>query len=555
MGPGNDFLQMQRTKHVYEMEQRSRQDAEQILEEQRRLQQQQQQRPAPVMGALPTDAQITGTAQETRRPGFRERKKQRERQQADEKARKQEKRMRRKEVLRYTQRREITNRTRMTNDEKREERDLMLGHLESIRLREEADLLKPGLTDVQKQEISWKAQQERAKRVGDTARMMPVGSDVRLYFMNMKEAEELKADQMRKRYKLNFMGEEERAREEATLARHAKYDAAKEIFRADNPLSHEDAVWKHPKTQHTLVNVGRAYMGGTKPMYIFEDKEAPIIRDGKIVGYKQYLFKEAINCLGFHKASGALVTEAAASLQDMLCGSYSIPAFAAVQADGKVLGSFQERLDLMQEDRRVGLFKWQADPQNSGITIPPDMKKEILREHTLDWLLCNFDTKGENFLHRPDGHISSFDKEASFGKIKDEEAAHMSTTYKPHSNDTLYNTIFTEYAEGRIDLDLSANREQIEIVMNMSDEKYMGLFSNMLDEKYGKTGKKRQEMEDLIRGRKQNLLAEYKRFYSELIERRSNALGREATDDPNYSYVHERLDQLGQAQQAPGAAS
>lgn len=121
-----------------------------------------------------------------------------------------------------------------------------------------------------------------------------------------------------------------------------------------------------------------------------------------------------------------------------------------------MLGSFQEKIETIGREQQVDLFSWQTNPQDN---IPADMKKEILREHTLDWLLCNFDTKGENFLHRADGHLCSFDKEASFYKLMDPEAQHMSTEYKPHANDTLYNTLFTQFAQGNVTLDLSASLE------------------------------------------------------------------------------------------------
>ena len=197
-------------------------------------------------------------------------------------------------------------------------------------------------------------------------------------------------------------------------------------------------MWKHPVNGHELINVGRAFMGGTKPMYIFEDRQSPVIRDGRIAGYKQYLFKEAVNCVGFYKPEGALVTEAAAKLQDILCGRYSIPAFSATDSQGRVLGSFQERIDVMQEGR-VDLFAWQANPKDN---LTDQMKSEILREHALDWLLCNFDTKGENFLHRTTDISLHLIKRRLSAGLKDAGAAKMSTDYCPHANDTLYNTFF-----------------------------------------------------------------------------------------------------------------
>ena len=379
-------------------------------------------------------------------------------------------------------------------------------------------------------ELRWRAQRDRAAAMGDYARLLPIGSKLREKAMAAKEEQEIKADKLRRLYKVladEHMSEEERKRDEATIERHAKYDALKSIFRADNPLAHEDATWENPITGGTLINVGRAFFGGTKPMYIFEDRSQPVMRNGQ-PGYKQYLFKEAVNCIGQYKPEGALVTEAAAALQERICGEYAIPAFAAIQeVDGKqrILGSFQERIELGEG---LDLFSWQVNPvETEGLT--DQLKSEILREHTLDWLLCNFDTKGENFLHRTDGHLSSFDKEASFSYLKKEGADHMSYEFQPHANNTLYNALFSAYAQGKIDLDLSVVQTQIDRAGAISDEEYLGMFDRMLTQKYGAQGSnKRREIEGLILARKNNLAAEYERFFADLRAERQAALARNA---------------------------
>ena len=420
------------------------------------------------------------------------------------------------------------------------EQALLSARLKAVALEEEAGLKEvEGGTPIQEMEVRHRAQVERARLAGEYARSLPLGSVQRKKAMAVKEKQELKANKLRRKLKVARMPEgEEKKREEATLTRHGHYDRLKKIFRKDNPLSHEDATWTLP-TGQTLVNVGRAFFGGTKPMYIFEDRSSPILRDGQVVGYKQYLFKEATNCIGMYKPEGALVTEAAAALQDKICGPYSIPAYAAVK-DGKVLGSFQEKIETIGGEQQVDLFSWQTDPQDN---IPADMKKEILREHTLDWLLCNFDTKGENFLHRTDNHLCSFDKEASFSKLKDGGAQHMSTEYKPHANDTLYNTLFTQFAQGNVTLDLSASLEQVTKVERMEREEYLGLFSKMLDQKYGPAGPDntaRMEVEEAMWQRKDNLREEYRSFYTDLIRRRREALGKAGKADDCGGFVDAR---------------
>lgn len=181
---------------------------------------------------------------------------------------------------------------------------------------------------------------------------------------------------------------------------------------------------------------------------------------------------------------------------------------------------------MIEPQQRVDLFAWQAQPQDN---IPAEMKNEIMREHALDWLLCNFDTKGENFLHRTDGHLCSFDKEASFSKLSEEGAQQMSTTYKPHANDTLYNTLFTEFAEGRMTLDLNAVTAQITHMEQMDNDAYLDLFDRMLTNKYGAKGTDqtpnpaRDAVEQKILERKTGLRETYREFFEELITRRQAA--------------------------------
>lgn len=422
----------------------------------------------------------------------------------------------------------------------RREKKIMEEKLKAVSLREKADMLElEGLKDKQAElEVRWPRQVDRAEIWRDYARMLPVGTFARAEAMERKEEEEIKADKLRKRLRvMQIENVAEREREEKTLARHAKYDMLKEIFRDDNPLSHEDSTYiihRPGQADLHLVNVGRAFFGGTKPMYIFEDRNAPRLNPvtGEITGYEQYLFKEAVNCIGFKKPEGALVTAAASRLQEIICGPYSIPAYRAVH-NGKVLGSFQKKIDTAPG--APDLFKWQANPE-SRENMPTDtMREEILREHTLDWLLCNFDTKGENFLHRTDGHLCSFDKEASFSKLMDPEAAHMSTTYKPHANETLYNVLFREYAAGRKTLELQDVIDHIVKAEQIPDEEYLGMFDEMLTQKYGKRSESnaaRVRAEQAMLARKTGLREEYRRFFTELVlQRRENRLAAGQGDD------------------------
>jgi len=497
-----------------------------------------QQEQAPVVRQMETGADITQPAEELHeKESYRSRKKREEREKAALAAAAQERSVLQREAALLEQRTNMIQSDIIDEQQLKNEQALLSEKLKAINLQEQSRLLGDQAgppSEIQKQEIRWRAQASRAEAAGEYARMLPLGSAMRAKAMAVKEEQELKADRLRRLLKISRLeNPAEQEREKATMSRHDWYDKAKAIFRSDNPLSHEDAVWIHPVNHHQLVNVGRAFFGGTKPMYIFEDRQSPVRQNGRIIGYKQYLFKEAINCVGFDKPEGALVTEAASKLQSLLCGGRAIHAFAAIQ-NNKVIGSFQEKIETMQGPGKIDLFSWQADVQSGNHTdLPEEIKAEVLREHTLDWLLCNFDTKGENFLHRPDGHLSSFDKEASFGRLMDPGAAHMSTDYKPHANDTLYNTLFSEYAAGHLSLDLSANMAQITMMEAMPRQKYLDLFAPMLNQKYGPAGPKnaaRAAAEEAICVRKEHLREEYRIFYESLIRRRQAALGQGGGD-------------------------
>lgn len=409
------------------------------------------------------------------------------------------------------------------------EKQYLQTFLRTIKDKEEF-LLQQAATKEQKLQVRLDCQNERAAAAAEYAKAMPLDSDFRREAMAVKEQEEIKANDFRKQLKIERMpAGPERKNAEDTRSRHARFDKMKSIMRilkGVNPLSHEEAAYRSPSGT-LFVNKGRAFFGGTKPMYIFEAEDQ-----------QQYLYKEAINCVGFDKPQGALVTEAASRLQRRLCGEdHYIPA-EAVEIDGKIVGSLQKKVDSW----RAGdpgtpppdLFKWQQNPDDSLNADTPEMaevRAGLLREHALDWLLCNFDTKGENFLFDRNGNLVSFDKEASFSKLKDAGAQNMSYTYKPHSNDTIYNVLFSRYAQGLQKLDLTCTKQYVAQIEAMDDGEYMQQFERMLSQKYGKDTPKYQENYNLILNRKHQIRQKYEAFYQQLIAERRRNLPEGTPDD------------------------
>lgn len=366
--------------------------------------------------------------------------------------------------------------------------------------------------------VAWSAQQKRYDVYHQAAASMEIGSVARMNAMKKAEAAKVKADVLRRKYKVACMPQGmERTREDSTIKRHQKYDMLKSIFRSPTVYSHEDAelTFKDENENNIqLSNIGRATMGGTKAMYEFNERRDNASADALP---QQWLYKEATNCVGMAKPSGAIVTGEAYLLQKQLRGKLSIPAYC-IRVNDKVVGSVQKKLQ--RAEGGVDLFKWQAQ-EDLTVNAPSEVTMhDLMNEHTLDWVLCNFDTKGENFINQDGGHIISFDKEASFNKLLDAGSREMSYTYKPHSNDTIYNTMFRAYAEGKIDLDLHANEDAIHSIEEHDVQHYVDMFRDTLDAKYKKGSKDRNEAEELLKNRFQTLRETYRTFYTDLIRER-----------------------------------
>lgn len=441
----------------------------------------------------------------------------------------------------------------MSKEEYQQEQAVLNKRLNAITQQEQADLLAADLAAMKQQtlveaggdapapeeapealrkKVLWDAQRDRVEAYKIMAGQMPLGSKERAQWMAKKEEAVLKAGLLRQEWKVACMpAGKEKERETATIKRHAKFDALKKLFRKPSPYSHEDAtvtvVSETPVNtdqatlgtavtveRKTLVNTGRATLGGTKAMYVFEEQNG-----------QEWLFKEATNCLGMAKPEGAVVTEEASKLQQRLRGDLSIPAHCLRDASGKVVGSLQKRMQ--KAEGGVDLFKWQAQGDLRENAPSKTTLDDLMHEHTLDWILCNFDTKGENFINQPNDHIISFDKEASFNTLLQEESKHMSYTFKPHSNDTIYNTMFAAFARGEIELDLDANMESIQKLESIPADEFIALFRETLDVKYGTSGADREQAEQVLRERHQNLRREYRTFYTQLLRERL-----EVTRDP-----------------------
>lgn len=270
----------------------------------------------------------------------------------------------------------------------------------------------------------------------------------------------------------------------------------------------------------SMVRDESIHLGGTKPMSQY------IGADGS-----KWLTKQAVNCMGFYKLEGALLTEAGAKLQKIVHEETAVDAFVGrTQQHGDV--SFQRRLNNVESGpHKLDLFRFSKHPEVAStetIQAVQDLAPQILREHTTDWLLCNFDTKGENFIITMDNDrrvLHGIDKEAAFNKILDPQAQHMSTDYRPHANDTLYNVIFRMYANNDMDFDLFSVLPQIEkIEAIQTPEEYLNTFNGYLDHLAQTKPNQFEAIRDNILARKNNLREEYCNFFTNLVIERCKKL-------------------------------
>lgn len=268
-----------------------------------------------------------------------------------------------------------------------------------------------------------------------------------------------------------------------------------------------------------IANWEEINLGGTKPMSQY------YMSDGS-----KWLAKQAVNCMGYYKEEGVLLTTAGAQLQKKMHEETAVEAFSGTtQAHGFV--SFQRRLDNVVSSRKLDLFKFSRHPEIATpetIAQVQELAPQILREHTTDWLLCNFDTKGENFIltQAPDQPmvLHGIDKEAAFHKIRDPKAQSMSMEYKPHANNTLYNVVYSMYAENKMDLNLHEVVAQITKAEEMSPEEYMSMFEPYLATVQRDDPAHQAEIREKILARKTNLRETYETFFTQLVLKRCKHL-------------------------------
>ena len=248
-------------------------------------------------------------------------------------------------------------------------------------------------------------------------------------------------------------------------------------------------------------------MGGSKPSYYFTDKTTG----------KRYLYKKAENCCGMSRPGGAIMTEVGGRLQELLDPQHSISAVGIKNNKGQYIGSLQEIIDVKKDGFDFNQWQHQPESERSTDVLTDQVKEQLLTFHAIDWLLCNYDTKGENLLQRSDGSFVSIDKEGSFHHVLKEGTLEMSVDYSPHTDEPIYNTFFKMYRDGKIDIDKKVVESVITRVENLDDKEYLKMFKPYL--RVLKEEERLPVKKEIMR-RKKNIRKSYEAFFRELDSHR-----------------------------------
>ncbi|GEM_PF-1912669 len=241
----------------------------------------------------------------------------------------------------------------------------------------------------------------------------------------------------------------------------------------------------------------------------------------------KWLGKKAVNCLGIYKPAKPLISDVGKSIQNLVDPDTAVDVFTGKTAEGEENITFQREITGKVVDKEtLDLEKFSKNPDKA---TPEELKKveelgnQILREHVTDWLMCNFDTSGNNFVVTTDESnnmvLHGVNKENSFEKILATDAQNMSPKSKPNS-DTLYKAVFDKYAKGEINLNIDFMKDKVKEIVEMDNGKYMEQFSDYLNHVREKDPSKYAQTYQNILARKNNLGRDYNNMFTDLINER-----------------------------------
>lgn len=259
------------------------------------------------------------------------------------------------------------------------------------------------------------------------------------------------------------------------------------------------------------IKLKRAYMGGTGQMYTLEDG------NGKTYIYKPAVAKYSGNVEPFR----GIVQECAYEVQNIVD---PVSAVGCKYVNNSLLqGSIQEFIPTKTDAR-----DYHAMQYDESIPFTQEEINQFMREFVTDYLLCNFDGHGRNFITDQNGIIRGVDKEQSFRYLRDTHSEKPDITYHPNSGygetEPIYNTIFRRYAEGKLDIDFSVISGYMDRVDAVDNDRYRGIFVGYCESCSQAFGTDKDQMLDKIVARKVNMRENVETFFHGLQDMREQAL-------------------------------
>lgn len=259
------------------------------------------------------------------------------------------------------------------------------------------------------------------------------------------------------------------------------------------------------------IKLKRVEMGGTGQMYTLEDG------NGKTYIYKPAVAKYSRNPEPFR----GIVQECAYEVQNIVDPASAVG--CRYVNNSMLQGSIQEFVPTMENARNY----W-AMQSDESIPFTQDEINQFMREFVTDYLLCNFDGHGRNFITDQNGVIRGVDKEQSFRYLRDSRSEKPDINYHPNINygetEPIYNTLFRRFAEGKIDIDFSVISGYMDRVDAVDNDRYRGIFVDYCEACSNAFGTDKDQMLDKIVARKTNMRENIETFFHGLQEQREQAL-------------------------------
>ena len=168
---------------------------------------------------------------------------------------------------------------------------------------------------------------------------------------------------------------------------------------------------------------------------------------------------------------------------------------------------------------------------DESIPFTQDEINQFMREFVTDYLLCNYDGHGRNFITDENGIIRGVDKEQSFRYLREAESSKPSITYSPNTDrygetEPIYNTIFRRYSEGKLDIDFKVLSGYMDRVEAVDRDQYAAIFSPYCESCSKAFGTDASQMLDQIVSRRDQMRTNIESFFQNLTEVRQETTGK-----------------------------